>query len=103
MEKFTKVIADWSDETKVNVVCGDMNLHFHPQTPSDNCLTSALYKKGFVQLVREATHIQGHILDHVYVRAGQNVVIERPQHELYYPYYSDHDAVLLMLTKKETE
>ena len=103
VEKFTKVIADWSDEKKVNVVCGDMNLHFHPQTPCDNHLTSTLYEKGFVQLVKEATHIQGHILDHVYVRACPKIHMKRPLYQLHYPYYSDHDAVLLILRKKEAE
>ena len=101
VEKFSKVITDGIDEKKVNVVCGDMNIHFHPHTPCDNYVTSTLYEKGFVQLVKEATHIQGHILDHVYVRASQNVAIKKPLHQLHYPYYSDHEAILLMLSKNE--
>ena len=100
IEQFSKVITDGIDGSKITVVCGDMNVHFHPHNPCDNALTSSLYKKGFVQLVREATHIQGHILDHIYVRACKNIAIRRPLHQLHYPYYSDHEAVLLMLKQE---
>ena len=99
-EQFTKVILDGIHKTKVNIVCGDMNIHFNPRSPIDNHLTSSLYERGFVQLVTKPTHIKGHILDHVYVRNCTNVKLRSPLHQFYCPYYSDHDAVLLMLKKE---
>ena len=100
-EQFTKVIIDGTHKTKVNIICGDMNIHFNPCSPRDNHLTSSLYDRGFVQLVTEATHIKGHILDHMYVKSCPNIKMRRPLYQLHYPYYSDHEAVLLMLKKNK--
>ena len=98
-KQFTKVILDGIHKTKVNIVCGDMNIHFNPHSPRDNHLTSSLYDRGFVQLVTQATHIKGHVLDHMYVKSCPNVKMKKPLYQLHYPYYSDHDAVLLMLKR----
>ena len=51
--------------------------------------------KSFQQLVHQPTHIEGGILDQLYVR---NMTTEKVV--LHHPYYTDHDAVLAML---ETE
>ena len=99
VEAFTKVIVDGIHMSKVNVVCGDMNIHFNPNQPRNNHLAAKLYSMGFIQLVIEATHIEGNILDHVYVRPCKNIKISKPLYQLYYPNYSDHDAVLVMLKK----
>ena len=99
VQHFSKVILDGTHRSKVNMVCGDMNIPFNPHNPCDNLLTSSLHKQGFVQLVKEATHIEGNILDHVYVRPCKNIKILQPLYELHYPYYSDHEAVLVMIKR----
>ena len=98
--QFTKVILDGMHKTKINLICGDMNIHFNTRSPRDNHLTASLYDRGFVQLVTEPTHVKGNILDHIYVRSCPNVKMRRPLYKLHHPYYSDHEAVLLMLKKE---
>ena len=45
---------------------------------------------GFLQIIDKATHKDGNILDHVYVRG-----IEFVDWQFHHPYYSDHDAMCL--------
>ena len=56
-------------------------------------------KEKFTQLMTEATHIQGGHIDHVYWRNFLDLwtgpVVER-----YSPYYSDHDASCITITRK---
>ena len=49
---------------------------------------------GFKQLVQEATHIKGGLIDHVYIR--ESGTIGGVDCSLYSPYYCamDHDALL---------
>ena len=81
--------------SKPAVVCGDMNIAFEPAKPCSNKLSDEMYRKGFKQVVTYPTHVKGNILDHMYVRS-----VVRPLWRLHYPYYSDHDAVMLLLRKK---
>ena len=53
---------------------------------------------GFKQLIKEATQIEGRIIDHVYWRDTLNSWHE-PDVERYSPYYSDHDGLLVTLRK----
>ena len=62
----------------------------------DNKLRRLLEGMGFKEVVREASHIDGGHLDHAYVliRGG---VKEDTAVELVPKYYSDHDAVCIIL------
>ena len=53
----------------------------------------------FKQIVGRATHLDGHILDHVYI-AEKNASTAQIHH--HYVYYSDHDGILVSLRKEET-
>ena len=53
----------------------------------------------FTQLVQEATHIQGRLIDHVYWIDPLDKW-QPPDLERYSPYYSDHDALLVTLKLK---
>ena len=61
-------------------------------TNRNNILIKFLEAEGFIQYVKEATHIKGRLIDHFYLRPSMNPVnissINR-----YSPYYSDHDAI----------
>ena len=94
-----KRLSTIKDSSKPVVVCGDMNIPYNPSQPSDNLLSLNMIKNGFKQLVSYPTHIKGNILDHLYLRYPPDALIP-PLHRLHYPYYSDHDAILLMLKKK---
>ena len=56
-------------------------------------VTLFLERQGFSQLMQEATHIQGRVIDHIYVNDASCILeIER-----FSPYYSDHDGLLVSL------
>ena len=76
---------------KLTIITGDFNLCVREE--KTNKVTVFLEKMGFSQLVDKATHIQGRIIDHIYINSTEAVLdIER-----YSPYYSDHDALLVSL------
>ena len=63
---------------------------------SDNKLKKFLEGQGFTEVVREATHIDGGHLDHAYV-LNRGGLIEDTVVQLVPKYYSDHDAVCIIL------
>ena len=78
------------------LITGDFNLC--AKTNSGNGITRGLTELGFSQMVKEATHIEGGHIDHVYWRDSRDPVFEIPVMERYSPYYSDHDALLVTLS-----
>ena len=58
---------------------------------SNNNFFSRLASVSFDQLVNQPTHIEGGIIDHLYVRKVKTV-----KTFLHHPYYSDHDGVLAL-------
>ena len=83
------------DPLKTAVLCGDLNICFKADRKSK--LIQSLEAHGFEQFVKEATHIQGGLLDHAYVLKANNSV--EVDVSLYSPYYcaKDHDALLIHL------
>ena len=63
-----------------------------------NFITKRLKDNGFVQLVTEATHIEGGWIDHAYW-LDSDKKWKTPALERYIPYYSDHDVLLITLEK----
>ena len=80
------------------MVGGDINVCAlaHPR----NYVTQSLIEKGFKQIVRKATHIEGGLIDHVYLKQGKNhkfsYIIEN-----FPKYYSDHDGIGLILSEDQ--
>ena len=77
-------------QDRTTIICGDFNLCYI-ETRS-NKITKWLEENGFRQLVREATHIRGRLIDHFYIRENETDNVE-PSVYRYSPYYSDHDAI----------
>ena len=57
-----------------------------------------LLEIGFQQLVTQATHIEGGLIDHIYFRNGRHPM--EIDVALYSPYYTakDHDALCVTIT-----
>ena len=106
-------IRNMIDLSKATLITGDFNICLL-QSPS-NTITSSLHNLGFKQLICEATHILGNLyltlvfslffvlgghIDHVYWR-DPNHIMKDPILELYSPYYSDHDAILITINPKD--
>ena len=82
-------LIDWNRTT---LICGDFNICYNSDRSSK--LVTTLEALGFKQLVQEATHIKGGLIDHVYIRKiGTSESVDC---SLYSPYYCaiDHDALL---------
>ena len=81
---------------KPTLITGDFNICM--LNHSKNRMSKGLMQKGFHQMIKNATHIRGGHIDHVYWKNYDHVWKE-PHLELYCPYYSDHDASLITLVK----
>ena len=94
LECLAKRLTEIVNLSKSTMVVGDMNI-CNMKRP-DNKLRRLLEGMGFKEVVREASHIDGGHLDHAYVliRGG---VKEDTAVELVPKYYSDHDAVCIIL------
>ena len=93
MEDFCHALESLIDDEEDTIVCGDLNFAFPKERK--NMITVMLESKGFDQVVKEATTIHGKCIDHVYVRCAKLNV----RYNLYYPYYTDHEAICFMLKK----
>ena len=89
-----KQLEDMIDDTKITVIGGDFNICVlkHPK----NFITKRLKELNFDQTVKDATHIEGGLIDHLYIkkREGDNIswVVE-----VLPKYYSDHDCICVTL------
>ena len=93
MRDLINILEKLIDETRTTIVGGDFNVCVF-KAPN-NFVTHMLKGKGFLQIVKNATHIEGGVLDHVYIKQdgckfSWNV-------EEFPKYYSDHDGLGLTL------
>ena len=89
-----QILEKMIDREKFCIIMGDFNLCGKEE--QRNVVTLFLERQGFTQLMKEATHIQGRAIDHIYVNDEARVLeIER-----FSPYYSDHDGLLVSLDIK---
>ena len=92
-----KILKSFIDKDKTTLISGDFNVCAIKE--EKNSISEMLQKLGFKQLMKEATHIQGGLLDHCYW-LDQSKRWEVPKLERYSPYHSDHDALLITLKKR---
>ena len=96
IEKLKMII----DNEKITIIGGDMNVCVRANP--ENHITKSLTQIGFKQIVSESTHIEGGVIDHIYLSQNGNIglkwIIE------YFPkYYSDHDGLGLILCEEKEE
>ena len=82
------------DDEKITVIGGDFNVCFlkHP----NNMISKNLDKLNFHQIVKQATHIEGGLIDHLYIKKGKGADISWVV-EIMPKYYSDHDCICVTL------
>ena len=79
------------DDQKTTMICGDFN--FCTAIVKKSAFVKTLNNMGFEEKVKEATHIKGGNLDHVYFRSPrQNLSLKALLYSPYYP-TKDHDAI----------
>ena len=74
-----------------SLVVGDFNIDPKKDDKDYNQLQSTMSSMGFKQVINQATHMKGHLLDHMYVRN-----IGHFEWQLHHPYWTDHDATCLI-------
>ena len=82
---------------KATVLCGDFNICY--TSNRNNKVTQWLENNKFSQLMKEATHIRGRLLDHLYFKPVGNI-LENPSIHRYSPFYSDHNAICAAISTK---
>ena len=89
-----EILSKMINKERFCIITGDFNLC--GVNERRNVVTLFLERHGFSQMVQEATHIQGRVIDHIYVNDASCILeIER-----FSPYYSDHDGLLVSLDIK---
>ena len=84
-------------KNRTTIVGGDFNV-CALKNPS-NLITEELRKLKFEQIVKEATHIDGGLLDHLYIKEVEDSTFNW-ELEVSPKYYSDHDCTGITLWKK---
>jgi hypothetical protein len=93
IEEFTNQVTSHLNFTKPALVLGDFNIDLL-KLP-ENKFSQNLKECGFKQLVLQATHISGGLIDHVYAYLPNGEQCE--VFKIHPLYYSDHDAVCCIL------
>ena len=86
------------DEDKATIISGDFNICL--EKDPNNPISSYLRKKEFKQLVKDPSHIQGGLIDHVYIRDPQTT-FQDPDLHRYSPYFTDHDCHCITFRKEK--
>lgn len=94
IKDLTETLESLIDNTKITIIGGDLNICFLKKP--NNIVTKALKERGFDQGVKIATHIEGGLLDHVYINCPENENFDWDI-EVFPKYYSDHDGIGLTL------
>ena len=85
------------DVRRPTLITGDLNIC--AKKHSSNGVTVLLKRKGFKSIIDRPSHIQGGHIDHIYWLDSDNTY-NLPSVEYYSPYWSDHDAMLVTITKR---
>ena len=93
LQEATNQIQRCIDFTRTVIVLGDFNIDLLKQP--ENLLSQSLKCLGFTQLVLQATHISGSLIDHVYAFLPNGEQCEL--FKIHPLYYSDHDAICFVL------
>ena len=93
IDEFTGQILEYIDLSRPVILIGDINIDLLKQP--NNKFSKQLKDLGFVQLVKEATHISGGLLDHLYVYFPQDRHCEL--FKIHPLYYSDLDALCCII------
>ena len=81
------------NEYKKTLILGDFNCS--GLVNADNAIARSIANSGFIQAVQKPTHIQGGLIDHIYV--SHHIAPELLQVTQKAVYYTDHDVMELSI------
>ena len=84
-------------QEKPLLVIGDFNFCYKENT--GNPAKKYLREHSFIQLIKDPTHIEGHLIDQAHLRDERRDL--DISSEIHSKYYSDHRALALMIKKSQ--
>ena len=92
LTRFAHLMEGWINPERETIICGDFNF----DRKEKNALSQILTAKNFKQIVEMPTTYRGNCIDHVYHNLSEDM--ETAECLLRHTYFSDHDAVCVMIT-----
>lgn len=77
-----------------DVILGDFNINYFNEKESHNLKNILESRLGYQQIVSKPTSLSGSLLDHVYIRSHKFKSVDN---SVIGVYYSDHDAVKIVI------
>ena len=77
-------------EKRTTIIGGDFNVCAHKH--QKNYITEKLKELKFHQIVKQATHIEGGLIDQLYIKQGKETDVTWDM-EIVPKYYTDHDCI----------
>ena len=90
-----QILENLVNLNKPTIINGDFNFDYWKE--KDNLVGQALRGSGFKQLVTLPTTVRGKCIDHVYINEEMIECVYEDKYKLYYPYYTDHEAVRVII------
>ena len=92
-DKLNEYIDSLMTHDKPLLIVGDFNFCY--LKTKFNRTKNHLKAKNFLQLINEPTHIEGHLLDHAYLRDSKGML--EVESEVQSKYYTDHKSLSIIL------
>ena len=80
--------------TRKTLLVGDFNICF--KSEQNNPVLKALASFGFKQKVKKSTHLEGRLIDHVYIFCPMNSQEKEVEVVQQVPYFTDHDIIFVL-------
>ena len=94
-DNFLKELESLIEFDKTLLVCGDF--YYCCKSEIHHLVNKFFKDRNFVQLVKEATHQEGRLLDHLYLFCVEPFRYDAFEAKTYGCYYSDHDKVVTLV------
>ena len=88
LREIVEKVREWKREDKVVAVCGDLNVCL--KMKPENAFSQGMEGLGLSKVGKEATHVMGGQIDHLYV---SEEALVRTSLERISPFFTDHDAL----------
>ena len=95
------LLDSWIEKDIPSAIMGDMNVTFftgEKLKKANTRFVSMMTMRGFHQLIKEPTHHDGNIIDHIYVNDA--MLAQTFTTNIDAAYYSDHDIISLYIKKQ---
>ena len=90
-QMFLTMLFSLIDINKQTIINGDFNINLLDE--KEKLFTTRMQQLGFTQIIKEPTTVRGNCIDHFYMPSNES----NYDCKLYYPYYGDHEAIIVIV------